>query len=76
MGSEHGTLIMTDERYIVRTGRLAAAQAKHAPVWRSRYDGPYTGLDDDPDPSFAQYARPADRGPRRRRRRHLAGRRL
>jgi para-nitrobenzyl esterase len=54
--SEHGTLIMTDERYIVRTERLAAAQAKHAPVWRSRYDGPYTGLDEDPDPSFAQYA--------------------
>jgi para-nitrobenzyl esterase len=54
--SEHGTLIMTDERYIVRTERLAAAQGKHAPVWRSRYDGPYTGLDEDPDPSFAQYA--------------------
>jgi len=50
------TLIMTDERYIVRTERLADAQAKHAPVWRSRYDGPYTGLDDDPDPAFAQYA--------------------
>ena len=50
------TLVMTDERYIVRTGRLAEAQAKHAPVWRSRYDGPYTGLDNDPDPAFAQYA--------------------
>ena len=25
-----------------------------SPVWRSRYDGPYTGLDDDPE--FAQYA--------------------
>ena len=44
--SERGTLIMTDERYVVRTERLAAAQAKHAPVWRSRYDGPYTGLDE------------------------------
>jgi para-nitrobenzyl esterase len=49
-------LVMTDERYVVRTEQLADAQAKHAPVWRSRYDGPYTGLDDDPDPSFAQYA--------------------
>jgi len=46
--------VMTDERYVVRTERLADAQAAHAPVWRSRYDGPYTGLDDDPD--FAMYA--------------------
>ena len=53
---------MTDERYVVRTERLADAQAAHAPVWRSRYDGPYTGLEDDPDPAFAQYAPPADRG--------------
>ena len=68
------TIVMTDERYVVRTERLADAQAAHAPVWRSRYDGPYTGLEDDPDPSFAQYAPPADRGARRRRRRHLAGR--
>ena len=50
------TVVMTDERYVVRTERLAAAQAAHAPVWRSRYDGPYTGLDDDPDPAFIQYA--------------------
>jgi para-nitrobenzyl esterase len=50
------TIVMTDERYVVRTEQLAAAQAAHAPVWRSRYDGPYTGLDDDPDPAFAQYA--------------------
>ena len=50
------TMIMTDERYIARTERLAAAHAAHAPVWRSRYDGPYTGLDRDPDPAFAQYA--------------------
>jgi para-nitrobenzyl esterase len=48
--------IMSDERYVVRTGRLADAQAAHAPVWRSRYDGPYTGIEDDPDPQFAQYA--------------------
>jgi len=48
--------IMSDERYVVRTGRLADAQAAHAQVWRSRYDGPYTGIDDDPDPGFAQYA--------------------
>ena len=47
---------MTDERYVARTERLADAQAAHAPVWRSRYDGPYTGLDNDPDPAFAQYA--------------------
>jgi len=59
------TVIMTDERYVVRTERLAAAQAVHAPVWRSRYDGPYTGLDDDPDPAFAQYAPPVARRPRR-----------
>ena len=50
------TIVMTDERYVVRTEQLATAQAAHAPVWRSRYDGPYTGLEDDPDPSFAQYA--------------------
>ena len=47
---------MTDERYVVRTERLADAHAAHAPVWRSRYDGPYTGMEDDPDPEFAQYA--------------------
>jgi para-nitrobenzyl esterase len=51
-----GVTVMTDERYIVRTERLADAQAPHAPVWRSRYDGPYTGADDDPDPEFASYA--------------------
>ena len=50
------TAIMTDERYVTPTERLADAQAVHAPVWRSRYDGPYTGLDRDPDPAFAQYA--------------------
>jgi para-nitrobenzyl esterase len=50
------TIVMTDERYVVRTEQLAAAQAAHAPVWRSRYDGPYTGLDDDPDPASIQYA--------------------
>jgi para-nitrobenzyl esterase len=51
-----GVTLMTDERYIVRTERLADAHAAHAPVWRSRYDGPYTGMEDDPDPEFAQYA--------------------
>ena len=35
---------MTDERYVVRVGRLADAQAAHAPVWRSVYAGPFTGL--------------------------------
>ena len=46
--------IMTDERYVVRTGRIADAQSAHAPVWRSRYDGPYTGFPDGPE--FAPYA--------------------
>jgi para-nitrobenzyl esterase len=50
------TAVMTDERYVAPTERLADAQATHASVWRSRYDGPYTGLEDDPDPQFAQYA--------------------
>ena len=50
------TIVMTDERYVARTELLADAQAAHAPVWRSRYDGPYTGLDRDPDPAFARYA--------------------
>jgi para-nitrobenzyl esterase len=50
------TAIMTDERYVAPTERLADAQTAHASVWRSRYDGPYTGLEDDPDPQFAQYA--------------------
>jgi para-nitrobenzyl esterase len=49
-----GVRVMTDERYVVRTERLADAQAAHGPVWRSRYDGPYTGMED--DPAFAQYA--------------------
>jgi para-nitrobenzyl esterase len=51
-----GVTVMTDERYVVRTERLADAHAAHAPVWRSRYDGPYTGMEDDPDPGFARYA--------------------
>jgi para-nitrobenzyl esterase len=36
--------IMTDERYAFPITRLADAQSAHAPVWRSRYDGPLTGL--------------------------------
>jgi len=36
--------IMSDERYAIPTTRLADAQSAHAPVWRSRYDGPLTGL--------------------------------
>jgi para-nitrobenzyl esterase len=51
-----GVAVMSDERYVVRTERLADAQAAHAPVWRSRYDGPYTGMEDNPDPEFARYA--------------------
>jgi para-nitrobenzyl esterase len=50
------TAVMTDERYVAPTERLADAQAAHGSVWRSRYDGPYSGLEDDPDPQFAQYA--------------------
>jgi para-nitrobenzyl esterase len=40
--------VMSDERYIVRTGRLADVQSAHAPIWRARYDGRYTGLSEDP----------------------------
>ncbi|MCX5095432.1 carboxylesterase family protein [Streptomyces sp. NBC_00365] len=36
--------VMTDERYGIPTARLADAQSAHAPVWRSRYDVPLTGL--------------------------------
>jgi para-nitrobenzyl esterase len=39
-----GVEIMTDERYAIPATRLADAQSAHAPVWRSRYDGPLTGL--------------------------------
>jgi para-nitrobenzyl esterase len=39
--------VMTDERYGMPTTRLADTQSTHAAVWRSRYDGPFTGL---PDP--------------------------
>jgi para-nitrobenzyl esterase len=49
-----GVTVMTDERYVVRTERLADAHGVRAPVWRSRYDGPYTGMADDPE--FANYA--------------------
>jgi para-nitrobenzyl esterase len=48
--------IMTDERYVVRTDRLADAQSAHAPVWRSRYDGPHTGFPDPDSPEYAQLA--------------------
>jgi para-nitrobenzyl esterase len=51
-----GVTVMTDERYVVRTERLAAAHAAHAPVWRSRYDGPYTTTAGASDPEFARYA--------------------
>jgi len=39
-----GVEVMTDERYVIPTTRLADAQSAHAPVWRSRYDVPLTGL--------------------------------
>ena len=47
-------LVMTDERYVTPTERLSDAQAAHGPVWRSRYDGPYTGLEGE----LARYAGP------------------
>ena len=46
--------IMSDERYMARTEMLADAQAAHGTVWRSRYDGPYFGLGD--DPALAEFA--------------------
>jgi para-nitrobenzyl esterase len=46
------TVVMTDERYVAPVERLADAQAAHAPVWRSRYDGPFTGLEGE----LARYA--------------------
>ncbi len=39
-----GVEVMTDERFVVPSTRLADAQSAHAPVWRSRYDVPLTGL--------------------------------
>lgn len=36
--------VFSDERYGVPSSRLADAQSRHAPVWRSRYDGPLPGL--------------------------------
>jgi para-nitrobenzyl esterase len=44
--------IMTDERYVTRVGRLADAQARHAPAWRSVYDGPFTGLPGPGQPGY------------------------
>ena len=54
-----GVAVMTDERYVVRTERLAAAHAAHGPVWRARHDGPLPGIED--SPQLAPYA-PALRG--------------
>jgi para-nitrobenzyl esterase len=39
-----GVEVMTDERYVIPTIRLADAHSAHAPVWRSRYDVALTGL--------------------------------
>ncbi|MEW2292890.1 carboxylesterase family protein [Streptomyces sp. NPDC006743] len=38
--------IMSADRYIIPTVRLADGQSAHATVWRSRFDGPLTGLPD------------------------------
>ena len=46
--------VMSAERYLVRVGRLADAQSRHAPVYRSRYDGPYTGMPAEPE--YAEWA--------------------
>jgi para-nitrobenzyl esterase len=51
-----GVAVMTDERYVMRTERLADAQSAHGAVWRSRYDGPYAGLTGAASPVFARYA--------------------
>jgi para-nitrobenzyl esterase len=48
--------VMSDERYNVRVGRLAEAQSGHAPVYRSRYDGPYTSSADPDSPEYALFA--------------------
>jgi para-nitrobenzyl esterase len=55
--------VMTDERYVTRVGRLADAQAAHAPVWRSVYDGPFTGLPAPGEPGHAIAALVAAAGP-------------
>jgi para-nitrobenzyl esterase len=54
--------VMSDERYGIPTTRLADAQSKHAPVWRSRYDGPYTGLPDPLPEEFQAMAAQAEAG--------------
>jgi len=48
--------VMSDERYNVRVGRLTDAQSRHAPVFRSRYDGPYTGLPGPDSPDYEMFA--------------------
>ena len=45
--------VMTDERYAIPDTRLADAQSAHAPVWRSRFDGPISGLPKQIAPSGA-----------------------
>ncbi|MFI6483545.1 carboxylesterase/lipase family protein [Nonomuraea sp. NPDC050663] len=44
--------VMSDERYVIPTIRLADAQAAHAPVWRSRFDGPVRGFPGGPLPAM------------------------
>jgi para-nitrobenzyl esterase len=36
--------IFSDERYAIASTRVADAQSHHAPVWRSRFDGPLPGF--------------------------------
>jgi para-nitrobenzyl esterase len=49
--------LMTDERYGIPTTRLADAHSAHAPVWRSRYDGPFNGMPDPPPANLAALTR-------------------
>lgn len=43
-GGEIDIAIMSDERYGIPTIRLAEAQARHAPVWRYRFDSAAPGI--------------------------------
>ena len=51
--------IFSDERYAIASTRVADAQSHHAPVWRSRFDGP---LPDFPVPGAPPGPLPATHG--------------
>ncbi|GAA2531451.1 carboxylesterase/lipase family protein [Winogradskya humida] len=48
--------VFSDERYAIASTRVADAQSHHAPVWRSRFDGPLPGF---PVPGAPQGPLPA-----------------